>query len=197
MYSTYYIQYTVWHVYIEWYRLHLYYRMVHKWDVIRQENGWERQPHPGPSTGRWRVVVWMAETLTNDLLDRYAALYRYMQILLDVYELTLAHIDSYYMSYIYICHLYVYTLWYALQLVLSCTWYCTHWWNHKWLNAGGLDLIISATHCAASLPTRESRRSTKVTFVHLSSFHRASVLQNPSFISKIIFQLSSNIVLHP
>lgn len=100
MYSTYYIQYTVWHVYIEWYRLHLYYRMVHKWDVIRQENGWERQPHPGPSTGRWRVVVWMAETLTNDLLDRYAALYRYMQILLDVYELTLAHIDSYYMSYI-------------------------------------------------------------------------------------------------
>lgn len=122
MYSTYVYKYTVWHVYIEWYRLHLYYRMVHKWDVIRQENGWERQPHPGPSTGRWReVVVWMAETLTNDLLDRYAvyagiyiyvyaAICSYMQILLDVYELILAPIDSYYMSYIYMSFICLYAL---------------------------------------------------------------------------------------
>lgn len=63
----------------------------------------------------------MAETLTNDLLDRYAvyagiyiyvyaAICSYMQILLDVYELILAPIDSYYMSYIYMSFICLYAL---------------------------------------------------------------------------------------
>ena len=59
----------------------------------------------------------MAETSTNDLLDRYADMYmiytaicRYMQILLGVYGLTLAHIDSYCMSYIYMSFICLYAL---------------------------------------------------------------------------------------
>lgn len=197
------IYYTVWHVYIEWYRLQYIYTsewcISETWFARRMAES--DSPTLAPQQGdgekllfEWlrlqRMICWIDMQICTWYVQLYAAICKYWMFM--------NHPCSYWFI-LYVIHIYVIymSICFDMPCNFCCTWYCTHCWNHKWLNAGGLDLIISARHCAASLPTRESRRSTKVTFVHLSSFHHASVLQNPSFISKIIFQLSSNIIHHP